>query len=90
MVKIIENSGKTMEEAIVILEAEDNTEGIQYEYFYLSRKFGMRGKDWTLKSQSLHEKNGKMYDKMYIILNDKSEKTLFFDITDFFGKGFDL
>ena len=87
MVKIIENSGKTMEEAIVILEAENNTLGIKYEYLYLSRIFGIKNQDWKLKSQSLHEKNGKMYDRMDIILNDSSEKTLFFDITDFFGKG---
>ena len=87
MVKIIEKTGKTMEEALIILEAENNTQGIQYEYYYLSKRFGLRGKDWKLKSQSLHEKDGKMYDKMDIIINDRSEKTVFFDITDFFGKG---
>jgi hypothetical protein len=50
----------------------------------------MRGKDWNLKLQSLVQNEGKFYDRMDLIFSDGSEKTIYFDITKFFGKGFGL
>ena len=87
MVRIIENSGETTEKAIIILDADDHYHGIDLEYEYLAKKHGRKGEDWKLEKQSLLSENNKMYDKMIIQLSDDTERTIFFDITDFFGKG---
>ena len=34
----------------------------------------------------LIEKNGKQYDRLHIRLKDGTEKDVYFDITDFYGK----
>jgi len=90
MVEFTEKSGETPEDAIVILNTKDSIEGVNAEYEYLGRKYGMRGKDWNLKLQSLVQNEGKFYDRMDLIFSDGSEKTIYFDITKFFGKGFGL
>ncbi|MHA1973741.1 MAG: hypothetical protein ACTSW1_12145 [Candidatus Hodarchaeales archaeon] len=86
MVKIIEKSGETMEEAIIILEAENSFIGVNFEYEYLDKKYGKQNIDWKLISQALYEKDGKMYDLLYIELSDGSKKSIYFDVNDFFGK----
>ena len=57
------------------------------EYVYLNAKYGLRGLDWELVQQALLTENGREYDQMDLKLFDGTEKTLYFDITEFFGKG---
>ncbi|NTV27674.1 MAG: hypothetical protein HGA93_03200, partial [Methanothrix sp.] len=61
-------------------------EGIDAEYYYLEKRFGKRGTDWNLDQQSLVNEDGANYDAMDITLSDGSKQTIYFDITDFFGK----
>ncbi|TFF98167.1 MAG: hypothetical protein EU547_02235 [Promethearchaeota archaeon] len=86
MAKYSENSGNSMEDAIFISEAQNEQEGVQAEYSYLKEILGERDKDWKLKLQSLHSKDGHFYDKMLIEFPDGTEKAYYFDITGFFGK----
>ncbi len=86
MAKFIEKTGESIEEAIVILDASNHMEGVGAEYEYLAKKFGVQGKDWKLIRQSLMPYGGRQYDRMEIELADKAQKTIFFDITSFFGK----
>jgi tetratricopeptide (TPR) repeat protein len=83
--RIIEKSGKTLEEAVIIM-AQNSKQGIQAEYDYLNRRFGLRGKDWKLIRQSLMREKDKVYDKMDLEFPDGTTLTLYFDITSFFGK----
>lgn len=78
-------NGESIERAIVI-DAENEVTGVLAEYEYLEKRFGKRGKDWKLNMQSLIEENKKMYDMMDLTLSDGTEKTIYFDITSFFGK----
>ena len=78
--------GSSMENAIQILGANNSFEGMQAEYQYLSDKFGVRGTDWNLDMQSLAEDKGKRYDVMMVDLKDGTKLSIYFDITDFFGK----
>lgn len=75
-----------MEKAVQIIGVQSSFQGIQAEYQYLSEKFGIRGKDWNLKLQSLAHKEEKSYDVMRISLKDGREIDVFFDISEFFGK----
>jgi len=51
------------------------------ELLFLTRRFGQRGRDWTLKQQDLLHANGKVYDTYCVRLSDASERTLYFDVT---------
>lgn len=85
-ITFLDNSGESPENAVIIQNARGEQDGVASEYYYLDIKFGRRGRDWQLSSQSLISVDGKKYDKMDIKLSDGTEKTIFFDITGFFGK----
>ena len=81
--------GLSKEYAIVIT-ASDHQEGIAQEFSYLSDKFGERNKDWNLLQQALVQDGdtNKIFDVLNIELQTGEKKEIFFDITNFFGKGF--
>ncbi|MDT8357626.1 MAG: hypothetical protein RQ758_03880 [Methanomicrobiaceae archaeon] len=86
MARIIENTGRSMEEAIVIVDAEDHLDGIAAEYRYLAEKFGEQGKDWDLVLQSLVEKSpGVLFDMLVIGFSDGRVERFYFDIRSFFS-----
>ncbi|MBM4276006.1 MAG: hypothetical protein FJ134_16330 [Deltaproteobacteria bacterium] len=78
--------GDSMATAIVIKGAPNSMAGIDAEYYYLSKKFGRPNLDWKLKKQSVQSQGGRHYDLMEIELKDGSQKKIFFDITEFYGK----
>jgi len=81
------NEGFSIDDAIVITGAEGSFDGVDAEYKYLVQRFGEKSVDWTLKMQVLHENEGKAYDQMQIIdIKEQREFSIFFDITEFFGK----
>ena len=86
MAKYSNHNGKSLKDAIIILDASNTMEGVDAEYDYLNDKYGKQGINWKLKRQSLIFQDGLKYDKMEIILKDGTEKIIYFDITVFFGK----
>jgi len=86
MIKILDYGGQNIKNAIVILGAESNYEGVKAEYFYIVKRFGTKEINWTFKSQHLISNNDKYYDKLVIKLKNGIYKHIFFEITDFFGK----
>ncbi len=78
--------GDTPETAVVILGASDSIDGIAAEYSYLEKKFGRQNLAWQLRRQSILNQKGKVYDRMDLDMQDGSKKTVFFDISEFFGK----
>ena len=84
MVKVSGGDGSSREKAIIISDC-DNTEGVQQEYVEISRRF----ENYKMIRQSLIGEGGKHYDVLLINI-DGQEKEIYFDITDFFGKGFEF
>lgn len=80
--------GSSIDDAIEIQGASSIEEGVTSEYQYISNRFGKRGIDWELEEQRLRsfDEIGKHYDMINIRLMDGTKKTLYFDITSFFGK----
>lgn len=78
--------GDTPATAVLISGATNSIEGIAAEYDYLRQKFGRENRDWNLVRQSVLKQDGKFYDRMELDLKDGSRKTVFFDISEFFGK----
>ena len=78
--------GDTPETAVLISGAPNSIAGTAAEYAYLRKKFGRENVDWNLFRQSVLERNGKFYDRLDLDLKDGRRKTVFFDISEFFGK----
>ena len=80
--KITGDDGSSIENAIVISEC-NNSEGIAQEYSEVRKRFG----NYKLIQQSLLNIDNRMYDKLELEIEGE-QVDVFFDITDFFGKGF--
>ena len=77
--------GNSIDDAIPI-HVTNEVEGISAEYQYIALIFGVRNKDWKTLHQDLMTKFGHHYDRITILLKDGTEKDIYFDITEFFGK----
>lgn len=73
--------GTSLEKAIVIKGATEST-GVAAEYEYLKKHFP----GYKMSQQSLIQKEGKAYDVLDFTTADGKKMTVFFDISDFFGK----
>ena len=71
---------------MVISGATNSVAGISAEYNYLQQKFGPQNVNWKLQRQGVLHQKGKVYDRMDLKMKDGSKKTVFFDISEFFGK----
>ena len=78
--------GDSPETAVVISGAPNSRVGIETEYHFLEKKFGQQNVAWKLKRQSVLNQKGKVYDRMDLEMQDGSAKTVFFDISEFFGR----
>ena len=78
--------GDAIENAVIIQGAPDPVRGILSEYLYLARKFVRRKIDWNLERQTLLTPGDRAYDKMSIKLSDGTQRTVIFDITEFYRK----
>ena len=78
--------GDTLETAVHISGATNSIAGTAAEYTYLRKKFGRENVDWNLFRQSVLRQDGKFYDRLELDLKDGRRKTVFFDISEFFGK----
>jgi hypothetical protein len=81
--------GDTMERAVIIRGVSDHALGVEAEYRYLAQLFGRPGRDWEPIGQELVESGDRYYDEMHVRLSDGTRRSVFFDITEFFGKGMD-
>jgi hypothetical protein len=74
--------GGSIESAVVIRGAKHESDGIAAEHRYLSAHFG----SWFLKRQALLNQKGRTYDQMEITDQNGNQRSVYFDITDFFAK----
>lgn len=81
-----DHGGDSPEKSIVIHGAPNNAVGIHAEYEFLASRLGLRNRDWRPTRQSTGQTNGRRWDMIVARLADGTEKTVYFDITEFFGK----
>jgi len=80
--------GHSYEAAVVIVGAAAEPEGVTAEYFYISRKHGVQGRDWRPIMQALSEHGGRRFDVLTVsVASEWGDRVYYFDISDFFGKG---
>jgi hypothetical protein len=78
---IIGGDGSSVEKAVII-KSPDNFIGVRIEYTWIKKNCP----GWQLEKQSSFKAGNKIYDKMEFRTPDGQRKTIFFDITDFYGK----
>ena len=80
------NNGLTKEEAIIILGAKDEAQGVDAEYIWIEERFGKQNIKWEMNDQELIDEGDKQYDILRIKFPDGKIEEFWFDITDFYGK----
>ncbi len=73
--------GTSFADAISI-EMTDTHDGVGYERFLLEKKYP----SYKLLKQSFIEKDGKFYDVLDIALPNDKKTSVYFDISNFYGK----
>jgi hypothetical protein len=79
-------NGLDSKEAIIIVGAKDELEGIDGEYIWLEEKYGEQDFSWELIDQQSIDEVDKKYDILKIKFLNGEEREFWFDITDFYGK----
>ena len=74
--------GSSMEQAVIIKNAKGEEEGVTAERRWVQKVHP----GWEEGRQALMNKNGKAYDRIDYTTPGGETKTIFFDITEFFGK----
>ncbi len=76
--------GSSLEKAVVI-KAPNEVSGLKAEQTYISIHYGR----YEQVMQGLELKKGRRFDMITFKTEDGKEHTLYFDITGFYGKGFE-
>jgi hypothetical protein len=85
-VRFAGGDGSSVANAILIKGAHGEMDGTSSEYQYLALLYGPQNTAWKLDQQSLLSNSGKRFDAMAIVLADGTKKTVYFDISEYFGK----
>lgn len=79
--------GKSLENAVIIKNAENEINGVASEYAYISKGYGKKFTDWKPVGQSTQTIDNKKIDLIMVsIIAKQQTDTIYFDITDFYGK----
>lgn len=79
-------SGETLETAIVIRGARFDLVGTAAEFTWLESTFGQKDSDWELVTHSHGKFNGRDVDTVHLRLRDGTDRFVYFDCTESFGK----
>jgi len=74
--------GRSLETAVIIRNAASAQQGVAAETTWMNRSYS----NWRQLRQALIHKNDRSYDQVTYVLSDGSKVTIWFDITDFYGK----
>jgi hypothetical protein len=76
----------TKEEAVIILGAKNEMEGVDAEYSWIEEKFGKQNINWEMNDQQFIDEGEKQFDVLRIKFRDGKIEEFWFDITNFYGK----
>lgn len=76
--------GESIEEAVIISGVENQSEGMDAEYAYLSRSYGEKNREWRIVNQTLVQEKNKVYDVIEIQrIMSKENRIHYFDVSAF-------
>ncbi len=74
--------GSSIEKAVIIKNAKNTMEGVRAESDWIAKVHP----GWKKGNQALISHNGRHYDRIQYTTPSGETKTIYFDITEFFGK----
>jgi len=86
MIQYKGGDGSSKENAIIIISAENEFEGVDAEYTWLEENYGEENVQWEMIDQTLLDEGRKQFDLLKIKFPTGEVKETWFDITEFFGK----
>ena len=86
MISFKGGDGPTKKEAIVILGANNETEGVDSEHSWLEEKYGEENVEWGMVDQELIDENDKQYDLLKIKIKSGVIDKFWFDISYYYEK----
>jgi hypothetical protein len=81
-----EGTGESKDDPLVIHGATDDLVGIAAQFQWLEQMFGRKDVDWKLIFQAHGYHGDRSIDTVHVELRDGSERTVYFDNTESFGK----
>jgi len=78
--------GDSLQTAIVIRKTPRGLSANGAEHLILQQRYGERDRGWHLKALDLVRHEGRTFDVYQITLADGSERSLYFDITDWLAR----
>ena len=78
--------GTNKRDAVKIIGANGEFDGIDSEYYLVSLIFKIIKKNWALLQQELYLEGDRAYDRLIIEDEDGKVSDIFFDISAFFGR----
>ena len=82
MIQYKGGNGSSKGQAIIILGAESELEGVDAEFEFIQRLYS----DFELDSQTFLGEENKKYDILTVKLSDGTKIDVWFDISDFYGR----
>jgi len=78
----VDEPGLTVETAIILEGATNELNGVQAEHAYTSKRYP----GWKWRTQSLMNVGDRHYDIIELVGQKGESKTIYFDISNWFGK----
>jgi hypothetical protein len=78
--------GSSWDQAVVVRGAVWEMEGIAATFDWMEWHLGHKDQDWTLVTHSSGGDGRRKIDTFHVRLTDGSRRTVFFDVTESFGK----
>lgn len=76
--------GGSIDDAVVIIGVSKQDEGLEAEYGFISKKYGLKGKDWRVVGQTIVKENKKIYDMIeFEIISSSERRIYYFDVSAF-------
>jgi hypothetical protein len=85
-VQYSDGEGESAQNPIIISNARFDLEGTAAEFAWLIRRFGTMGVDWRVRSHGGAARDDRKIDRVVIAVRDGEERSVFFDVTESFGK----
>ena len=86
MIKYLGGNGSAQREAVIILGAKDEMDGVDAEYNWLEERFGKQNINWELNDQQFIDEGDTQFDVLRIKFRVGKSDEFWFDITDIYGK----
>ena len=86
MIKYTNGTGTNKRNAVKIIGAHGEFDGVDAEYRLLYLVFSIIKKDWMVLQQELYLDRDRAYDRLVIEDSDGKVGDIWFDISSFFGR----